>query len=61
MFRVIGGIVVYGFALYGAVTLVGRMKVIRPIPGDLKSTAGESTDEFDRQADERRAATQVGT
>jgi hypothetical protein len=27
MFRVIGGIVVYGFALYGAAALVSRLKV----------------------------------
>lgn len=64
MFRVIGGIVVYGFALYGTAALMNRMKmrtVISPVQGDLKGTQGGSADEMDREYDERHAAAQVGT
>lgn len=63
MFRVIGGIVVYGFALYGAAALVSRMKMgkmVRPVPGDLKGAQGGAADELDRQSDERRDSVQVG-
>jgi hypothetical protein len=48
MFRVIGGIVVYGFALYGVVALVSRLKAKkanRPASSDPERSPGESANE----------------
>ena len=45
MFRVIGGVVVYGFALYGVVKLLGRRKQV------------EVVEAANRQDDQPRSAT----
>lgn len=56
MFRIIGGVVVYGFALYGAATALGRYKAALagqpPRPG--------ADDPTGKDTNERTAAASVG-
>jgi hypothetical protein len=62
MFRVIGGIVVYGFALYGVVALVSRLKAKKanePASSDPERSPGESADDPNRQPDEVQIGVRV--
>jgi hypothetical protein len=57
MFRVIGGIVVYGFALYGVAVLVSR----KPDPDSARGGLDGHSDEMNRQPEEGQIGAEVAT
>jgi hypothetical protein len=63
MFRVIGGIVVYGFALYGVATLMSRSRLkqlVEPEPDIARDgSSGHATDP-NRQREDGQIVTEVG-
>jgi hypothetical protein len=63
MFRAIGGIVVYGFALYGVAALVSRLKmkkVVKFEPAAASGGSGEHTNELNRQPEEIQTGIAAG-
>ena len=63
MFRVIGGIVVYGFALCGVAAIVRRLKMKKVVKSEPDAASGGSSghaDELNRQPDEVRTGIAAG-